>query len=141
MAGGRKSIDLQETEIIERETLFWAAVQLSSHGHATQRSLADEIRRRPLAEDFLAPCWPGTGHCAPCASADADESGGSLPRSPAWAGTGRAGHRFSCDPGNPSARSDKMWCTESDFEPQACSDLDNVGTALAVTLLPKVQRN
>lgn len=85
---------------------------------------------------------------------DADESGGSLPRSPAWAGTGRAGHRFSCDPGNPSARSDKMWCTESDFEPrirkiasyeyvtpQACSDLDNVGTALAVTLLPKVQRN
>lgn len=41
--------------------------------------------------------------------------------------------------GKPSARSDKMWCAESDFEPRirkiasyvtphACSDLDNVGT-------------
>lgn len=31
-----------------------------------------------------------------------------------WPGT----DRFPCDPGNPSARSDKMWCAESDFEPR-----------------------
>ena len=65
------------------------------------------------------------------ATTHADESG---------AGARSPGHRtahtdFLATPGNPSARSDKMWCAESDFEPrirkiasyvtpQACSDSD-----------------
>lgn len=63
---------------------------------------------------------------------DGDESG-------AGAGWRSPGHRFPCDPGNPSARSDKMWCGRIRFRTthpedcfvrdspsQACSDLEDV---------------
>jgi hypothetical protein len=112
-------------------------------------AIASQIRRQPLAEDFFAPCTRYRLLCgidqrvhaaynvcarrppAPCARHDAgmggcvggdgdDEDGRLLAHGQQW---------FPWEPGNPNARSDKMWCdaaVESDFEPHASHHVRDV---------------